>query len=144
MDTTVKKDSAVHAMIVYKLAARTIDKNVGKTIKQAGLTQSQFGVLDVLYCKGEMPICDLMDKVLGTAGNMTVIIKNMERDGLVYRTVSPYDKRKFVIGLTAAGQQKFEEVLPGHREEVNQAFNVLTDEERSQLISILKKFKNKN
>ncbi|ULG72289.1 MarR family winged helix-turn-helix transcriptional regulator [Macrococcus brunensis] len=144
MDITVERDSAVHAMIVYKLAARTIDKNVGRSIKKAGLTQSQFGVLDVLYCKGEMPICNLMDKVLGTAGNMTVIIKNMERDGLIYRTVSPNDKRKFVIGLTSEGRKKFEDVLPGHRREVNQAFDVLTDEERSQLISILKKFKNKN
>ncbi|TDM12963.1 MarR family winged helix-turn-helix transcriptional regulator [Macrococcus bovicus] len=144
MDTTVERHSAVHAMIVFQLANRTLEKNVGKSIREAGLTLSQFGVLDVLYCKGEMPICNLMEKVLGTAGNMTVILKNMERDGLVCRNVSPDDKRKSVIGLTAEGRKKFEQVLPAHRSEIDEAFDVLSAEERSQLITILKKFKNKN
>ncbi|GGB06938.1 MarR family transcriptional regulator [Macrococcus hajekii] len=143
MDISVERDSAVHAMIVFRFADRTINKHVGKSIKQSNLTHSQFGVLDVLYCKGEMPICNLMEKLLGTAGNMTVILKNMERDGLVYRRVLPDDKRKSVVGLTDAGKEKFEQVLPAHRSEIDEVFDVLTEEERHQLITILKKFKNK-
>lgn len=144
MDTTVERNSAVHAMIVFQRAARVLDLNVGESIKAAGLTTSQFSVLDVLYTKGEMPICDLMNKILGTAGNMTVILKNMERDGLVLRKPSTEDKRKSVIALTPAGRKKFEQILPGHKEEVADVFSVLSAEDRTQLIHILKKFKEHN
>lgn len=144
MDITVERNSAVHAMIVFQRAARVIDLNVGNSIKQADLTSSQFGVLDVLYTKGEMSVSDLISKVLGTAGNMTVILKNMERDGLIYRKSADCDKRKSVIALTADGRMKFEEVLPAHRQEIEQVFSVLSEEDRTELIRLLKHFKNYN
>lgn len=144
MDITVERNSAVHAMIVFQRAARVIDLNVGNSIKQADLTSSQFGVLDVLYTKGEMSVSDLISKVLGTAGNMTVILKNMERDGLIYRKSADCDKRKSVIALTADGRMKFEEVLPPHRQEIEQVFSVLSEEDRTELIRLLKHFKNYN
>ena len=43
------------------------------------LTPTQFGVLDVLYAKGPMKIAELLDSMLATSGNMTVVIRNMEK-----------------------------------------------------------------
>lgn len=142
MDITWEKNSSIHAQIVFRKAERTINLNTGISLREAGLTTSQFGVLDILYTKGEMRICHLIHSVLATSGNMTVIIKNMEKAGLIYREVDRNDRRASVVGLTEQGRKLFEEVLPKHRREIEEVYSVLTAEEKEQLISILRKFKN--
>jgi len=110
-------------------------------IREKGITSSQFSVLDVLYTKGEMRICELIEKVLSTSGNMTVVVKNMEQKGWLYRKSCPKDKRAFLVGLTDEGKKLFENLLPEHRKEIEETYGILSDEERRELIRILKKFK---
>lgn len=143
MDISWEKNSSIHTHIVFKKAERVVAANVGKSIREAGLTTAQFAVLDVLYTKGEMRICQLMQKMLATSGNMTVVIKNMQRDELLYRNRDVEDKRAFVVGLTEKGRKLFEKILPEHRKEIEEAYSDFTDNEKEVLISILKKFKNK-
>ena len=50
---------------------------VSETFKEFNLTPTQFGVMDVLNAKGRMKIGELIDRMLATSGNMTVVIKNM-------------------------------------------------------------------
>lgn len=77
------KNPSVKAMVVMRKALRTIDAKVSETFKQDDLTPTQFSVLDVLYSKGPMKIAELIDSILATSGNMTVVIRNMEKkDGL--------------------------------------------------------------
>jgi DNA-binding MarR family transcriptional regulator len=38
----------------------------------------------------------------------------MERDGLIVRTVSPADRRRFDVSLTPYGRRRFDQVWPGH------------------------------
>ena len=73
---------------------------------------------------------------------MTVVIKNMTRDGWIFRTCDPSDRRSFFIGLTPKGRSKIEAVLPEHIQNVQQGLSILTGEEKEDLIQILKKFKN--
>lgn len=141
MDISWERNSSTHTQIVFKKAERTINANTGKAIREAGLTNSQFGVLDILYTKGEMRICHLINATLATSGNMTVIVKNMERDGLIYRKQDEMDKRAFVVGLTEEGTKLFEEILPKHLAEIEKLYSIFTPEEKKTLISILKKFK---
>ncbi|MBD3949634.1 MarR family transcriptional regulator [Tuanshanicoccus lijuaniae] len=142
MDISVPRHSCVHANIVFRQAARTIDLNSGKVFREYGLTRIQFSILDVLYSIGDMAICDLKDKILATSGNMTVVLKNMERDNLIVRRTAEEDKRKSVFQITEKGREIFEMVLPKHREELDELFGIYTQEEREQLITLLKKFKN--
>lgn len=142
MDISWKQNSSVHAQIVFKKAERTIANNTGIAIREHGLTTSQFGVLDVLYTKGEMRICNLISSMLSTFGNMTVIIRNMEKAGLIYKKTDSSDKRASLVGLTDQGKALFEEVFPKHKLEIENLYSVLTDNEKEMLISILKKFKN--
>lgn len=142
MDISWEKNSSIHAQIVFKKAERTISSKTGIAIREHGLTNSQFGVLDVLYTKGEMRICNLISSMLSTFGNMTVIIKNMEKAGLIYKKTDSSDKRASLVGLTNQGKALFEELLPKHRLEIENIYSVLTDDEKENLINILKKFKN--
>ena len=75
-----------------------------------------------------MRICELIKKVLSTSGNMTVVIKNMEQRGWLYRKISETDKRAFIVGLTEKGKNLFESVLPEHRSEIERTYGILTSE----------------
>ncbi|HGA1257516.1 TPA: MarR family winged helix-turn-helix transcriptional regulator, partial [Streptococcus suis] len=107
-----------------------------------GLTVCQFGVMEALYNKGNLRIQDLIDKLLSTSGNMTVVIKNMIRDGYIYKTIDTNDRRASLIALTPLGRETIEKILPEHYDHVGEIFSVLSSEEQDQLAEILKKFKN--
>ncbi|MCI7678448.1 MAG: MarR family transcriptional regulator [Streptococcus orisratti] len=137
------KNAAVKSMVVMRKAFRTIDAKVSESFREFGLTPTQFGVLDVLFAKGgAMKIGELIDSMLATSGNMTVVIKNMEKNGWVTRTTCPTDKRAYLVTLTEAGRDLIQKVLPAHIVAVEETFSVLTEEEQEQLIELLKKFKN--
>ncbi|HFI0578111.1 TPA: MarR family winged helix-turn-helix transcriptional regulator [Streptococcus suis] len=132
---------ALHSLVVFRRAANTISKSELETIKKYGLTVCQFGVMETLYNKGNLRIQDLIDKLLSTSGNMTVVIKNMIRDGYVYKTSDTSDRRASLIALTEKGRQTIESILPEHYDHVGQIFSVLSPEEQDLLATILKKFK---
>ena len=104
-----------------------------------GLTPAQFGVLDVLYHKGSQSISQITRSVLSTGGNMTVVINNMEKHGWITRCIRPDDKRCTMISITEAGKCLFAEIFPRHLEDLETCFSPLTEEEKSTLISLLKK-----
>lgn len=135
------KNPSVKAMIVMRKAFRTIDAKVSETFKQDDLTPTQFSVLDVLYSKGPMKIGELMESILATSGNMTVVIRNMEKKGWATRHTCPDDKRAYLVTLTDAGRQVIERALSLHIEKIEETFSVLTEEEQEELIRLLKKFK---
>ena len=128
-------------MIVFHKAERTIRAIEAQIFKKHDLTPTQFSVLETLYSKGELRIQDLIDRILATSGNMTVVIKNMERDGWIVRTCDPNDRRAFLIGLTEQGRAKIEAALPDHIKNIQQALSILEEDDKRDLIRILKNFK---
>ncbi|MGX7111708.1 MarR family winged helix-turn-helix transcriptional regulator [Gemella cuniculi] len=141
MEYDLKDNLNTYAMVVFRKAQKSIDEKLIISIKENGLTFTQFGVLDVLYNKGELKIGELIEKMLTTSGNMTCVIKNMENAELVYRKKDEQDKRAFKIGLTSKGKNIIEKVLPIHIKNIEDTFRVLTNKEKQTLITILKKFK---
>lgn len=134
--------TAQKANIVFRKAQFTIDHHVASSFRNHGITHTQFGVLDWLYSKGEQRISQLLTGLWATSGNMTVVLKNMEKKGWIYRRTCPDDKRASLIGLTELGRQLIARALPEHLERVEEAMSVLTPGEQEQLIGLLKKFKN--
>ena len=127
---------------VFRRAANTMSKKEMERIRKYGLTIAQVGVLKALYNKGDLRIHGLIDKVLSTSGNMTVVIKNRIREGYISKTIDCKDRRAFRIGLTPYGRETIEKILPDHYAHVGELFSVLSQEEQVQLAEILKKFKN--
>ena len=128
-------------MIIFHKAERTFRAAESHVFKDHQLTPTQFSVLETLYSKGELRIQDLIDRILATSGNMTVVIKNMERDGWIVRTCDPNDRRAFLIGLTEQGRAKIEAALPDHIKNIQQALSILEEDDKQDLIRILKNFK---
>ena len=128
-------------LVVFTRAENTIHRIEYQTIKQSGLTPAQFGVLEALYNKGDLRICELIEKILTTSGNITVVIKNLEKEGLIKKKPDPNDKRSCIVSLTEEGKKIIEDILPDHIKNIKGIFDILTDEEKNTLKTILKKFK---
>ncbi|HEL1640752.1 TPA: MarR family winged helix-turn-helix transcriptional regulator [Streptococcus suis] len=133
---------ALHCLVVFRRAENTIVKQEMETIKKYHLTPCQFGVLEALYNKGDLRIQDLIDKLLSTSGNMTVVIRNMIRDGYITKVPDCADRRASRISLTPFGRETIEKILPEHYDNIGNIFSVLSTEDQIALAELLKKFKN--
>lgn len=109
-----------------------------EAIAQAGLTISQFGVLEMLYHKGPLRISQIIEKSLFTSGNLTVVINNLEKMGFVNRIKDPQDKRAMVIGISATGSKLIERIFPDHLANIQKGLANLTNQEKKSLIELLK------
>ncbi|MBC2580046.1 MarR family winged helix-turn-helix transcriptional regulator [Clostridium sp. DJ247] len=132
-------DLNLKALIALSRCTQSVNKREYKTIKEGGLTVSQFAVLEILYHKGDLRVSEIIDKILSTGGNMTVVIDNLVKDNLVKRCIDPKDRRVNLISITEKGRELISEIFPKHLDNVNEIFNVLTVEEKKNLISLLKK-----
>ena len=128
-------------MIVFHKAERLIRASEAHIFKKHQLTPTQFSVLETLYSKGDLRIQDLIDSILATSGNMTVVIRNMVRDGWITRETDPEDRRAYLVSITDAGRKKIEEALPDHIKNIQRLMQVFNSGEQAELTELLKKFK---
>lgn len=135
------RELAVKIRVVMWKAFRTVDSLVNETFRDYDLTPTQFNVLDLLYSKGAMKIATLIDNMLATSGNMTVVIRNLEDKGLVTRHKCSQDKRAYWIALTELGHDMVERALPAHIDKIEETFSILSRKEQEELVTLLKKFK---
>lgn len=129
LDTFIKLTRCTNSVL-----ARLSERN---TI--GDLTYSQFAVLEVLYHLGPLTPGEVSQKVLKSGSNMTTVIDNLERDGLVRRQRDAKDRRVIHIHLTEAGSSKLEAVLPGHVAALVEEFSVLSAKEQEMLGQLCKK-----
>ncbi len=134
-----KADLALTMWVKLARASATFSRLAARDIEQYGLTQPQFGVLEMLGHLGPLTIGDIGKRMLVTGGCTTVILDNLEKDGLVERVRSDEDRRVVNVQLTASGQSTFKRIFPKHAKRVTELAAVLTEEEQSQLSNLLKK-----
>jgi len=115
-------DLNLKTLIALSRTTNNVHRKEYKTIKEGGLTVSQFSVLEVLYHKGDLKIQDIIEKTLSTGGNMTVVIENLVKDGLVIRYKDQEDKRVNLISITEKGKAIIEDIFPKHIENINDIF----------------------
>ena len=129
LDTLIKLTRATNS-----LAARLNQR--GTT---AGLTESQFGVLETIHHVGPLSQCEIGSKLLKSGGNITLVIDNLEKRGLVRREADRSDRRISRIVLTAAGEELIQSIFPQHVRSITEEFAVLSSEEQKQLGQLLRK-----
>lgn len=120
-------------------AAETVTVRVSRTMSAAGLTISQFGVLEALHHKG--PLCqrDIAAKILKSTGNITLVIDNLEKQGLVTRERTSEDRRYLTIRLTGQGETLIRTVFADVEAAIIVEMSALTADEQETLGRLCKK-----
>ena len=135
-----KADIALSMWVKLARATDTVAILSGRDITRYGLTIPQFGILETLGHLGPMKICESGKKKLMTGGNMTVVIDNLEKLGLVERVRSKDDRRATLIQLTAKGRVKFDDIFVQHARCVEElVWSALDRSEIDQLAGLLRK-----
>src|SRR5206468_10661243 len=109
------------------------------SITDAGLTASQFAVLEVLYHVGPLCLTEIAHKILSTGGNLTLVVRNLEKRGLVQRKQSADDRRFFSLHLTTKGKNLIAEVFPKQAAQITRVIGTLSPEEQAELARLSKK-----
>ncbi len=123
---------ALNAYIKLVRAAESILNRVHQKTAQ-DLTVSQFGVLEALYHLGPMHQRRIGTKLLKSGGNVTMVIDNLERRGLVERRRDQKDRRFVNVHLTATGRKLIKEVFPKRVKILTGEMDKLTAEEQEEL-----------
>jgi MarR family 2-MHQ and catechol resistance regulon transcriptional repressor len=130
---------ALDAYIKLSRSSEAVESQINAHLKDHALTTSQFGVLEALYHLGSMQTGQLGEKILKSSGNMTLVIDNLVKRGLVRRQRLEDDRRCVEVSLTEKGQELVEIILPAHVERVVAAFGALTPAEQTQLATLCRK-----
>ena len=132
-------DTALSMWVKLARAFTTFNRLTAEDIRRYGLTQPQFGTLETLGHLGPMTIGELCRKQLVSGGNMTVVIDNLEKEGLVERAPSKQDRRATLVQLTKRGKRIFDDIFRQHADYVAREASVLTWKEQEDLGHLLKK-----
>ena len=84
---------------------------------------------------------ELSRMLMVTGGNVTAIVDQLEKEGLVERLDEPADRRAFRIRLTRAGEKSFTEMARAHEEWVVDMLSGLSRREQDDLLRLLAKAK---
>ena len=135
----VEEVRALNAFIALSRAADSVETRTHDVMAGAGLTESQFGVLEALYHVGPLCAAELAKKVLRSRGNLTLVIANLERDGLAERTTRAEDRRYRTVELTGKGRKLMKSIFPRHARLVAKTMNALSPSEQDELRRLCRK-----
>src|SRR5579859_6365573 len=84
---------------------------------------------------------ELSRLLMVTGGNVTTIVDQLEKEGLVERLDEPADRRAFRIRLTRNGERTFGEMALAHEQWIVEMLSGLTRREHEELLKLLAKLK---
>ena len=126
-------------MTVHKL----IDGEVRRRLRAAfGISLPRFDLMAQLErCPAGLRMGELSKRLMVTNGNITQLADQLEREGLVERTVDPLSRRAALIRLTAKGRRRFEAIAKANESWIVELFAGLSRGDKRTLFAALAKHK---
>jgi MarR family 2-MHQ and catechol resistance regulon transcriptional repressor len=118
---------------------RTMNALLERSFQDAGLSLSDFMLLEALLHKGPMTITEIQDAILLATGSMTAIVDRLESRGWIARTFSERDRRARVLQLTAEGKIVISAAYEEHKQQLKRWMAVVSPDERSLTFGSLRK-----
>ena len=118
---------------------RTMSSLIEGSFAQAGLSLTDFMLLEALLHKGPLTITQIQASALLATGSMTAAVDRLEVRDLIVRTFSAQDRRARVLQLTAEGRTVTESAYAQHSGRLKQWMSVLSAKERAGTFKNLRK-----
>ena len=98
---------AMEACAAMGHAARLMHQNMERWAEKEGLSEGRQSILFMLrHSGGQVPLGTLAAKLHVSPRNVTGLVDNLERDGLVERVPDPADRRSILAQLTDSGRER--------------------------------------
>lgn len=135
--------SALRVWLRLLTCTQLIERRVRSGLREAfGTTLPRFDLMAQLERHPEgLKMNELSRLLMVTGGNVTAIVDQLEKEGLVERLDEPDDRRAFRIRLTRAGEKSFAEMARAHEQWIVELLGGLTRREQDELLRLLAKVK---
>ena len=135
---TKAETDALNAYIKLMRAAESVTARAHSVLPKE-ITLSQFGVLEALLHRGPLCQTELAGKLLKSGGNITLIVDNLEKAGLVTRERDKEDRRFITVSLTPKGRAFIVDLFPKVAASITREFAALSPAEQFTLGWLCKK-----
>jgi MarR family 2-MHQ and catechol resistance regulon transcriptional repressor len=134
-----EQELALDTYIKFTRASDSVESRLMRRAVLEDLTTTQFGVMESLLHLGPMCQSELGGKLLKSGGNITLVVDNLEKHGLVRRQTRPDDRRMTDVSLTPAGEELIKRIFPDQVKIIVEEFGALSSEEQKLLGQLCKK-----
>ncbi len=138
-DGTAEERLALDAYIKLQRAADTVLARTTAHLAEHSLTVSQFGVLEALLHLGTLSQRDLAQKLLKSTGNISTVLKNLEKRGLISRTRKADDTRYMEVCISDAGRALLTGFFDRHVQGIVEEMGALSAGEQAELARLCRK-----
>jgi MarR family transcriptional regulator, 2-MHQ and catechol-resistance regulon repressor len=108
-------------------------------IEANGLTIGQFSLLELLHHRGSQTIGAATKLAMSSPGNMTVVVKNLLKSGMITSEKHEDDKRSAVLSITQKGSELIASMFPEHSKRIDSFLAALSMEEKEVVRALLRK-----
>ena len=136
---TPAQERALSAYVKLERAAGAAFAYARIGLEEEGLTLSQFAVLEALFHVGPQCLGDLARRILTSSGNLTLVINNLKKRGLVKKEQQGKDKRFVLACITPAGEKLIAKIFPEHARRITEIMARLKPDEQMQLGDLCRK-----
>lgn len=117
--------------------------SVRKVEEQLAPLQLSLGRLCLLYAlqrigRPALP-SELGDDLAVTRANISGLLRELEKNGMIRREMDTADRRRVWVHLTAKGIETLQQAWPIYEATIAERFQSLTPDEQTLLLSILRK-----
>ncbi|HEX4632740.1 MAG TPA: MarR family transcriptional regulator [Gemmatimonadales bacterium] len=133
------RDAALELWIVLARAFDAVGRHARAQVTRHGLADTEFGILEVLYHKGPLPVCEAQRRILLQSGSTAYVVDKLVRKKLVRRTPNPKDKRGTLLVLTPSGRALMGKMFPEHARAIRRAMEGLSKAEVAQAATLVRK-----
>lgn len=130
---------ALDAYVKLMRAAGTVGGRIASDLRRLSLTESQFGILEMLFHLGPLRQCDIGTKLLISRANVTLVVDQLVDRGWIRRERDESDRRSKVVHLTAEGRRRVERLFPEHARRITALFAALSASEQEALGRLCRK-----
>jgi DNA-binding MarR family transcriptional regulator len=136
---------AVRLMENMFSVSRLIHHRGESGLNEVGMSLAQYRILMHLFFaenmgeRSELNPSEISERQGVSRNTISSLIRSLEDDGLITRSLDQQDRRKFNISLTDNGRSLVSQYARGHLSRVSQCFGGLTETEQETLSQLLTK-----
>ena len=132
------RDVPLHLWVVLARAFNAVERHSRASIARFGVGTTEFGVLEVLYHKGELPVREVQQRILVESSSTTYVVDKLCARGLVRRRRGETDRRVILLSLTPAGGRLIRRIFPPHARAMRRAVAALSPRDQGRAVRLLR------
>jgi len=139
----MRTKETLESIVIWFKISKIYNENIKESnhlLKEYGLSSAQFDVLAQIGVGKEITQSELSEKLLATKGNISQLIVSMENKDYVTRRQEWKNK---YVSLTPKGIEMYNELVPMVEAFQTETFGILDEEERQELLRLLRKVERK-